>query len=581
MDDSLFRVLKIDLSKMDFSVEIRKELFLRYLGGVGVGVKLFEEELDKNSDPLGPGNVIVLAVGAMTALYPFASKTVAIFRSPLTGNYGESHAGGRSAAAIRMAGYGAIVIKGAADHPVYLDIDEESVRFRDARALWGMKTDITGRVIRERAGKEGFRSIIRIGPAGEKLIRYSSAVVETYRHFGRLGIGAVMGSKKLKAIVISGRRTIKVEDKVGYRRIYEKIFSESKGEFMKKYHDLGTPMNVMPLNEIGALPTMNLKHNRFDKAYDISGESIASKRLGRRLACSHCPTACIHIAALREPYEEEPYFYKTEFVSYDYEPIYALGSMLGIGDVDGLLKLIKEVDRLGLDAISTGVVLSWATEALERGILRKEDVIVDLKWGDYEKYIEAVNLIVKGENEFYKYMGLGVEAVAAKYGGLDFALSFGGNEMAGYHTGPAAYATNITGARHSHLDSAGYSLDQEMLKEGKMLSPADIAIKLFEEESWRQVLCSLVVCLFSRKIYKPDVVRECLEPLGLRLSEENLVEIGREILISKNKIKEDLGFSFDRIRLPRRIFEIDTPLGRLDEGKLMEIVRKFRELLKS
>jgi aldehyde:ferredoxin oxidoreductase len=168
MDDSLFRVLKIDLSKMDFSVEIRKELFLRYLGGVGVGVKLFEEELDKNSDPLGPGNVIVLAVGVMTALYPFASKTVAIFRSPLTGNYGESHAGGRSAAAIRMAGYGAIVIKGAADHPVYLDIDGESVRFRDARALWGMKTDITGRVIRERAGKEGFRSIIRIGPAGEK-----------------------------------------------------------------------------------------------------------------------------------------------------------------------------------------------------------------------------------------------------------------------------------------------------------------------------------------------------------------------------------------------------------------------------
>lgn len=581
MDDSLFRILKVDLSRMDFSVENRKELFLRYLGGVGVGVKLFEEEFDKNSDPLGPGNVIVLAVGVMTALYPFASKTVAIFRSPLTGNYGESHAGGRSAAAMRMAGYGAVVIKGAADHPIYLDIDEEGVRFRDARALWGMKTDIAGRVIRERAGKEGFRSIIRIGPAGERLIRYSSAVVETYRHFGRLGIGAVMGSKKLKAIVISGRRTIKVEDKLGYRRAYEKVFRESKGELMRKYHDLGTPMNVIPLNEIGALPTMNLKHNRFDKADEISGEAIASKRLGRRIACSHCPTACIHIAALREPYEEEPYFYKTEFVSYDYEPIYALGSMLGIGNVDGLLKLIKEVDRLGLDAISTGVVLAWATEALERGIIRKEDVIADLRWGNYEGYIEAVNLIVKGENEFYRYMGLGAEAVAAKYGGIDFALSFGGNEMAGYHTGPAAYLTNITGARHSHLDSAGYSLDQDMLKEGKVLSPSEIAYKLFEEESWRQVLCSLVVCLFSRKIYRPSIVKECLEPLGLKLSEEELVKMGEEILKNKNRLKERMGFSFDKVRLPRRIFEIDTPLGKLDEQKLREAVRRFEELLKS
>lgn len=581
MDESLFRVLKIDLSRMDFSVESRKELFSRYLGGVGVGIKLFEEEFDGKSDPLSPGNVIVLAVGVMTALYPFASKTVAIFRSPLTGNYGESHAGGRSAVAIRMAGYGAMVIKGAAEHPVYLDIDEEGVRFRDARALWGMKTDIAGRVIRERAGKEGFRSIIRIGPAGERLIRYSSAVVETYRHFGRLGIGAVMGSKKLKAIVISGRRTIKVEDKIGYRRVYEKIFRESMGEPMRKYHDLGTPMNVIPLNEIGALPTMNLRHSRFDRADEISGESIASRRLGRRIACSHCPTACIHIAALREPYEEEPYFYKTEFVSYDYEPIYALGSMLGIGDVDGLLKLIKEVDRLGLDAISTGVVLSWATEALERGILKKEDVIVDLKWGDYEGYLEAVNLIVRGENEFYRHMGLGVEAAAARYGGLEFALSFGGNEMAGYHTGPAAYATNITGARHSHLDSAGYSLDQEMLKEGRILPPDEIAAKLFEEESWRQVLCSLVVCLFSRKIYRPDTVRECLEPLGLKLSEEELVGIGKEILRNKNRIKEGLGFSFDKIRFPRRIFEVETPLGMIDEGKLREVVERFRELLMS
>lgn len=151
----------------------------------------------------------------------------------------------------------------------------------------------------------------------------------------------------------------------------------------EKYHDIGTSVNVIPLNKIGALPTRNLKSAHFEQAESISGEALAEHFLGRRIACAHCPVGCIHLAALRIPYEDEPYFYKTEMISYDYELIYALGTMLGISDPKGLLRLLERVERYGVDAISTGVVLAWITEAYERGLVTNREVMNETpKWGD-------------------------------------------------------------------------------------------------------------------------------------------------------------------------------------------------------
>src|SRR5512136_1499845 len=207
--DPLARVLYIDLSRRSFSTKPRPDLFEAGLGGTGVGIRLLEEECAPGTDPLGPGNPIVLAVGPLTGLYPLASKTVAMFKSPHTGNLGESHAGGRSAVAIRMAGYGAIVIRGVSATPVYLSVKGDHVYFRDASALWGTHNAYTaGSVLRERESGAGVRSIMRIGRAGENGVTYASVTTETYRHFGRLGLGAVFGSKKLKGLVISGRRAL-------------------------------------------------------------------------------------------------------------------------------------------------------------------------------------------------------------------------------------------------------------------------------------------------------------------------------------------------------------------------------------
>jgi aldehyde:ferredoxin oxidoreductase len=276
VDDTLAKVLYVDLSYKTFWVEDRKDLLDRFIGGTGVAIQLLHKECPAGYDPFGPENPIVFAVGPLTALFPLGSKTVAMFKSPHTGNLGESHCGGRSAAAIRMAGYGAIVIKGASENPIYLAIHGRQVFFRDASTLWGMGSSFTvGRIIRENEPGAGLRTIMRIGKAGERQISYACVTTETYRHFGRLGLGAVFGSKKLKAIVVSGKSSLRVADTKQYRSAYDAIYqAAAASSAMKKYHDLGTAENVLPLNEFGGLPTRNLKESRFGGASEISGEPL-------------------------------------------------------------------------------------------------------------------------------------------------------------------------------------------------------------------------------------------------------------------------------------------------------------------
>jgi len=570
-------VLYIDLSKYKYEIVNRKDLFEEWIGGVGVGIQLLKEELNPKADPLSEENVIVFAVGPFTPAYPLASKTVALFKSPLTKNLGESHAGGRTATAIANAGYGAVVIKGKSKKPIYIVIENDKVHFRDSRVLWGIEDSlIVGRIIAEKEEGRGIRTVMRIGGGGEKLVRYACVTTETYRHFGRLGLGAVFGSKNLKALVVVGRSSVLPKDKKGYREIYDKIYKITlESDAMQKYHLIGTAVNILPLNELRSLPTKNLKSTRFEGAEEISGESFAIYNLGRRIACNHCPIACIHIAALRVPYEQEKYFYKTIMISYDYELIYALGSMLGIHSREGLLKLIHRVEVYGLDAMSTGVCLAWATEALEKGLISEEDTVVRLLFGDYEAYLKAVDYLVKQPTEFYKILAQGVEKASEVYGGKDFALAFGGNEMPGYHTGYAAHIGYLIGLRHSHLDSAGYSIDQKV----KEVKPKDIVDKLIEEEKWRQVLSSLVVCFFARKVYTPEIIVEAFKPLGVEIDENGLLELGSKIYAEKLKLKRKMGFDVKSLRIPKRILETETLHGKLDKRFIDEALDYYAKLV--
>ena len=577
--NQLTKVLNVDLSTRSFKVEDRGDLFQHYLGGSGVGINLLNENCPEGADPLGPDNPIIFAVGPLVGLYPLASKTVAMFKSPLTGNLGESHAGGRSAVSIRSAGYGAIVIKGQSESPVYLSITGDGVRFRDASGFWGVVNSVTvGRIVRELETGSGIRTIMRIGGAGERMVKYACVTTETYRHFGRLGLGAVFGSKKLKAVCVSGNHSVDVANVGQYRETYDEIYKKAvDSPLMKKYHDYGTAANIIPLNMLKGLPTKNLTATSDPEAENISGERLAEEYLGRRIACAHCPVACIHIAALREPYEKELFFYKTKMIPYDYELIYGLGSMLGVFDPEGMLQLIEEVEIFGLDAMSAGVVLAWATEAYMNGLINSEDTLgLDFKWGNTEDYLQAIEHIVKQPNMFYEALASGVEIASERYGGGEYAMAFGKNEMPGYHTGAAAHIGHLVGSRHSHLDTAGYSLDQKILK-GQDMNDEETVEALLGEEAWRQVLSSLVICFFARGLYTHELVVKALGTAGHKIDEEGLNRLGLEILREKNRFKIREGFDPWNIRIPLRVFETESARGMIREETIREAIKSYFE----
>ena len=446
----LRRVLYIDLGKGESIVEEREGLFEEWLGGTGVATQLLLEECTPGADPLSPEAPIVFSIGPLNALFPAITKTVAAFKSPLSGELGESYAGGRLGMALRFAGHEAVVIRGAAERPVYISIENDEVKIKDATSIWGVPATVVGYILRDVEAGVGRRSIIRIGPGGERLVRYAGVVVDTYRHFGRLGLGAVFGSKNLKAIVVSGTEDVKVPDPRRYRRIYNRLFKTVvQTDAMEKYHDIGTPININVLNQLKGLPTRNFQDSSFEGAEKISGEVLADNYLFRRVSCAHCPIGCIHIGMLKTSFSREHEF-EIRKISYDFELLYALGSNLGVSSAEGVLELIEACERQGLDAISTGVVLAWATEALDRGLVTLQETLgLSLRWGDVPGYLNAIENIVKMPNEFYAALACGVVVASERYGGGEFAMALGKNEVPGYHTGPASVVGLTVGVRHS------------------------------------------------------------------------------------------------------------------------------------
>jgi aldehyde:ferredoxin oxidoreductase len=266
-------------------------------------------------------------------------------------------------------------------------------------------------------------------------------------------------------------------------------------------------------------------------------------------------------------------------ISYDYEPIFSVGSLLGINTPEGFLKLMDQIEALGIDVMSIGVVLAWTAEAMEKGLIsEKETMGIQLRWGDCDAFKRAIQMIVNKPNEFYKALARGVEHASSKYGGKDFALVFGKDEMPGYHTGPAAHAGFLVGARHSHLDNWGYSLDQKILSQ-KTLTPDELAQALIKEESFRQILSSLVVCFFAREIYQHNTILSVLQIAGFNLTAGQLDQLGRRIYAEKFRFKVREGFSFENLRIPKRILDTPSFVKEWDETYITDTIGSVKNAL--
>ncbi|MDR0323824.1 MAG: hypothetical protein LBI12_05180 [Treponema sp.] len=573
INEKYIKVLYVDLSSAKVKVELREDLY-EYLGGVGVASKLLLENINSEAEPLDESQPIIFSIGALSSIFPVVSKTVAMFISPVTGELGESYAGGRLAYTMFNAGIDALVIKGKAKHPSFLSINNNIIDIKDARAFWGLTAEKVGQYIRTIVGGSGKRSIMRIGPAGENLCKIANVNVDTYRHFGRMGLGAVFGSKNLKAVQVSGDYIKRPIDHKKYIKVYNEIYNKvTSTPIMSKYHDLGTPINVKVLNNIGALPSFNLQQSSFEKADDISGEYFADNNLVRKMACVGCPVGCIHIGQVRREFDKG-HEYETLHVAYDYELIAALGSYLGISDANAILELIDAVEEYALDAIAGGIALAYATECYQKGIITKEQTIVDLLFGEKSGYLQAIKFMATKANDFYSALSDGVYVASKKYGGEDFAVSIAKHEMPAYHTGYGAIVGYACGARHSHLCNGGYSYDQTH----RTLDKEKFVNDLFDEEKKRCVLNSLVICLFARNVYDDETILKALDAIGITgYDHEKLNNLGEMIYKVKLQIKEKLGFDLSNVQLSKRVFETPAMGEILDENIVREMIEMFKE----
>ncbi|MCK4476671.1 MAG: hypothetical protein KAU16_08090 [Methanophagales archaeon] len=541
------KVAYIDLSEEKAEIKERNDL-LRYFGGAGVAFKLLSEYEDtlRDRDALWAEQPIIFSKGFFTGIYPCATKVTAAFKSPLTGELGESHAGGKLAYAMASAGLDAIVIKGASETPVHLQIDDTSIEIKEAEELWGLSCiEVENRL-------EG-KSKLYIGEAGEKQIPFACVVVDTYRHFGRLGLGALFGSKGLKAITISGNNRMGVKSAY-YREILKRI--KDDGDIKKYSEGYGTSENTVMMNEVSGLPVKNLQANRFD----VEGitEDAFAKFLVEKKTCSGCPIRCINVAKREK---------NSPKIAYDYEPIYSLGPLLGIGEAEEVLRLLEKVEEYGLDAIATGNLLAWATEAYERGLV---ELPVSLKFGATKNHLETIDRIVEGEG-IYKDLRKGTEEAVEIYGGKDFALTLGKNAMAGYHTGYALILGQAAGQRHSHMDNNAWFLDFEKY------SPEEVVNALISDEKKRCVMNSMGLCLFTISVYDLKLISEGLNAIGMDKSEEELFEIGEEIFDLKKGIKHACGFEYENLRFPERLFETESMNGFLDKKTVEKMLKRYVE----
>ncbi len=575
-DLSTFRVLHVNL-ETGKGKAIHFGDRLRSIGGSGLAAALFEAYGDHSAPALDPRQPLIFAIGPLTGYFPLMSKVVAGFKSPYNEQYAESHAGGRLALALRFAGYDALMITGASKRLSCLIVGSKTIEINDVNYLKGAEALAAGKYFR-RYGKSasGHRSTLRIGPAGENLSAYACINVDTYRHFGRLGSGAVMGSKNLKAIIVLGDHSLPLPEGKDYPSLFKDIYKElTTTDMMEKYHHLGTPVNMAVLNEIHCLPWRNMQQTSDPAVAGISGEHLHDELLIRQTACAGCPVGCIHIGLLRHRFAgDHEYLYRQ--VSYDHETTFSHGSMLGMTNATSLLALLDETEKQGLDGISAGVALAWATEAFEKGLITERETLVPLAFDNVDNYRQALRHLGQVSNDFYRVLAQGALKAAAVYGGADYACVIG-QEMAGYATGEVYFVSQALGFRHSHLDSGGYSYDQKAKDKD-----VDKAVAfMLDDEHKRVMLTCMVSCLFARNEYPLPRLQEALNSIGYTELANTLGEASEQVRRDRWVQKFKTGFTPDNIVLPKRFSEITTFKGPIDAAYMQTLREAYSKSITS
>ncbi len=427
------RIAWIYLTEGRVNVEgLEEGIARKYLGGKGLGAYLLYHSLKPHTDPYDPGNLLIFTSGPLTGTrFPCVARGAVITRSPMTGTFLDSYAGGIFGPALKYAGYDALVIAGKAKKPVYIFIHNGIISIEDASSLWGFSTFETEKRLRDdlKIEKREHMGIAAIGMAGEKLVRFSGILTEK-RIFGRGGAGAVMGSKNLKAVVAIGKNEIGVADQVKFKDVVKRCQKQIAEHPMTRkgghFPRTGTMNTIDLTNETGTLPTHNWKENTFQHVENINAGSFERHMTGQR-ACYLCPIACSHETKATHGGIE----YLTE--GPEYETIYAFAANCEIKDPSVIIAADRLCDEYGMDTISCGGVIGFAMECFEKGLISKDETGgMDLSFGNGEALIALIHLIAKRQG-LGKILSEGVKRASEKIeGSAGFAMHVKGLEPPGY-----------------------------------------------------------------------------------------------------------------------------------------------------
>jgi len=516
------KILEVNLSTEKIKIkDIPKEIIDRYIGGKGVGARILFDHVKPKTDALGPDNLLIFGTGPLTGLYLSGGEKLAvIFKSPQTNIFGEAYCGGYFAPALKKTGFDFIIIKGIATKPVYLFVNDDTVEIKKADHLWTKDTFETEDILKEDHGKSV--QVVSIGPAGENLVKYACITHAQGFLLGRAGVGTVMGSKRLKAVVVHGTKKIEIKKQQEVNAIKKDLNEKLKDRGILLD---GTPETLMLTHYMGALPTRNWTEGEFEGAEEINLDRMKEKIIVKKRSCQACIVACKNISEVKEgPYAG------THVSGPEYETLFSLGALCGNSNLESIARANELCNRLGMDTISAGNVIAFGMECYSKGLLTTKELDgVDLTFGNHEAIITMIHKIAYREG-IGDTFAEGVKNASTKIkGSQTLAVHVKGLELPGYdpRATPEMALSYVTSDRGGcHLRSIAYRPDM-VGTEGKVEMVKDL-------EDYYSVCDSMVLCRFVTYPVMGPIYWENLAELYSLVTEKtitknDLVAIGEHI----------------------------------------------------
>ena len=567
-------VLRINLTERTVTKEPLNEQWAReYVGGRGLGARYLTEEMDPTVDALSPDNKLLFVTGPLTGTSASCgSRYMVVTKGPLTNAITTSNSGGYWGPELKFAGYDMVILEGRASSPCYLWVYNETVEIREADHLWGRTVWETEERLRAELGVPD-TIIASIGPAGENLVRFACIMNDLHRAAGRSGVGAVMGSKNLKAIAVRGTGGVTLADPPAFMKgmweMKEKLReSPVTSQGLPMY---GTEVLVNVINEHGALPTRNHQQSVFEEAEDISGETLTETRLVANKACFSCAIACGRVSTLpgeaSSNYEvsTSPRNWNIAGEGPEYEAAWAMGSECGIGDLDALIKANWLCNDLGMDSISFGATVAAAMEMYEKKVVSLEQTEIPLSFGSSEALLSLAERIAYRRG-FGAELAEGSKRMTEKFGRPEFFMGVRGQEFAAYEARAIqgmglGYATSNRGACHLKA----YTVAAEILGLPRQMDPNETEgkaelTKLFQDAT--STVDATGLCQFlTFGVGLEEMLPQLVAATGVNFSLEETLTIGERIWNLERHWNERAGVGSGADTLPKRILEEPLPSG--------------------